>query len=427
MRALILTYGTRGDVQPFAALADELHSAGHEVVSAVPARLSPMIEPYSSSVVQLEDVEPAMDDGSEAITPLDNADAAAVPRTRQLMARYHAAREMKNRVLDQMAQAASVRPDIVIHHIGYPGHEIAEMVGAPGVPVCLQPMWVPTNVFRDPHFPLRLPRSLNRYSYFATRMLWRSLLLGRTVQWRRHSLGLPPRKGRRNPLRRPDGEHATVLQAFSRHLLPGEPDYPSSVHTTGFWFTANDNSWQPKQELREFLAADEPPVCVSFGSSLRAGTDSLIETAIKAIRVAGARAVVVGAGGNFGRNAQTPNIIEIDQAPFAWLFPRVSMAIHHGGSGTVGAAMRAGIPQIVCPSLGEHRVFAEQLRRLRVSGDPIPQRSLTAGRLSRAIQRTAHDSEMAERAQKVSYDVMAETGTKTAVELLEAAANGALG
>ncbi|MEQ4723158.1 glycosyltransferase [Nonomuraea sp. B19D2] len=37
-------------------------------------------------------------------------------------------------------------------------------------------------------------------------------------------------------LRHPDGRPATVLQAFSGHVLPDGLDYPHLVHTTGFWF-----------------------------------------------------------------------------------------------------------------------------------------------------------------------------------------------
>ncbi|HEV2704107.1 MAG TPA: nucleotide disphospho-sugar-binding domain-containing protein, partial [Steroidobacteraceae bacterium] len=35
--------------------------------------------------------------------------------------------------------------------------------------------------------------------------------------------------------------------------------------------------------------------------------------------------------------------------PHEWLFPRVSVAIHHGGAGTTHTAARAGTPQVILP------------------------------------------------------------------------------
>jgi len=35
--------------------------------------------------------------------------------------------------------------------------------------------------------------------------------------------------------------------------------------------------------------------------------------------------------------------------PHEWLFPRVSLAIHHGGAGTTHTAARASVPQVILP------------------------------------------------------------------------------
>lgn len=54
-----------------------------------------------------------------------------------------------------------------------------------------------------------------------------------------------------------------------------------------------------------------------------------------------------------------PDILYVKyQVPHAWLFPRVKLAIHHGGAGTVAYALKAGIPQIIMPFFGDHFLWA---------------------------------------------------------------------
>jgi UDP:flavonoid glycosyltransferase YjiC (YdhE family) len=41
------------------------------------------------------------------------------------------------------------------------------------------------------------------------------------------------------------------------------------------------------------------------------------------------------------------NIYELEGSlPHAWLFPKCSVIVHHGGSGTTAAATYAGVPQV---------------------------------------------------------------------------------
>merc|ERR1719356_1505806 len=43
------------------------------------------------------------------------------------------------------------------------------------------------------------------------------------------------------------------------------------------------------------------------------------------------------------------NVLFVATAPHEWLFPQTVATVHHGGSGTVAAALRAGVPTIVTP------------------------------------------------------------------------------
>ncbi|WP_246258656.1 glycosyltransferase [Amycolatopsis anabasis] len=311
MKVLILTHGTRGDVQPFAALAHALHRAGHDPVLAAPTGTLAVAESHGVRCTPL-------DDGPNRLMGDPEVRAAMDTNYRGLRGKRIAVQVLRKsaplmaRVLDDMAAAAEAGADLVVHQVGIPGHEVAERLGVPAVPVCLQPVWVPTRSFANPMIPVRLPRALNRASYLPIRVALHAFPRI-TARWRTYTLGLPRRRGHRNVLRRPDGTSATVLQGFSRHLLPTPLDYPESVHTTGFWFLPTAPDWTPPQQLSDFLAAGQPPVYIGFGSMTGTDPQARGRLVIEAVRRAGVRAVIVSGWGGIQAVEPDEDVLCLDQ------------------------------------------------------------------------------------------------------------------
>lgn len=54
MRVLLATYGTRGDVQPFVALAKALKACGHQVALCTPAGFRGMAESHGVSYAHMD-------------------------------------------------------------------------------------------------------------------------------------------------------------------------------------------------------------------------------------------------------------------------------------------------------------------------------------------------------------------------------------
>ena len=221
MRVLILTLGTRGDVQPFLPLARELHRRGHEAVVAAPQRFAALAAAHTVPFVALDDGPLRVLDAGSAVG--DVADGGLRAKA-ALMRRLP---EMFGRVLDDCWQAASGGADLIVHNGQViAGQHVAEKLGVPAVLALPLPMYVPTREFPWPgqEFPDRLPRALNRATYAGMRAP--ALVFGRTVDRWRDTLGLPRRRDRHDPTRRPDGSPAPVLHAISPAVLPRPADWP---------------------------------------------------------------------------------------------------------------------------------------------------------------------------------------------------------
>ncbi|MFI7699960.1 glycosyltransferase [Nonomuraea sp. NPDC049480] len=137
----------------------------------------------------------------------------------------------------------------------------------------------------------------------------------------------------------------------------------------------------------------------------------------EAIRLAGVRAVLVTGWGGVRLDDVPEGILVLDQVPHDWLFPRMAAIVHHGGSGTTGAALAAGRPQVVCPFVADQPFWAARMHAAGVA--PAPQRPLTAESLAAAIRLAVTDRALAERAQSLGERVRAEDGITAAVKVLE--------
>lgn len=419
MRALLVTHGTRGDVQPFLALAVALRKRGHEAVLAAP-------ESFAQAVAECEVEFAPLDEGPNRLMNdpvIQEAMEGGYRGVRGKITAVRTTRRIKPLMVDVLhdvgAAARASRADVVVHTPGIPAQHVAEMLGVPAVLAALQPGWVPTDEFACPMVPLpRLPRVLNRATYLTVAAMLR-VYADIATPWRMIELGLPRRRGSHDVLHDADGNDRLVLQAFSRHITPIASDWPESVRTTGFWYLPTAVSWTPPEHLTRFLDDGPAPVYIGFGSMAGRNSRKTATIVADAVRQAGVRAVVATGWGGIAADTDTDDVLVIDQAPHDWLFPRVSAVVHHGGSGTTGAALAAGRPQVVCPFVADQPHWADRMHAVGVAPPPLRQKNLTADQLAAALRLATGDAGMRERAEQLGLQIRTENGVDAAVDALE--------
>lgn len=182
MKVAIVTIGTRGDVQPYVALAKRLQAAGHDVVVGAPDNFAAWVEGHGIRFHPLGmDVE-AMIQTPEARRVLDGNYLGVFKLVRSM-------RPVMLRMLDQVWEAARHADVIVYHPKAGAAVDVAEVTGA-GL-VCASPI----PMFATGDFPflmarVNLGRTLNRLTYFPYTFA-RLLFINR---WRREKLKLPKPK-----------------------------------------------------------------------------------------------------------------------------------------------------------------------------------------------------------------------------------------
>ena len=399
MRVLLVTTGSRGDVEPFAALAAGLARAGHDPLLAAPRRLTEHAAAYGVPVAPL-------DDGIFTL----QAEVAG-KGTRASVTAARSALPLLRRWLDDVATLQDSDADVVVYAPKSLGaHHLADRLGVPSIAALPVPLFSPTTRFPSPLSPVRPPRFLNRASWRlagAVEAPYRRMVRA----WRSEALGLTgPMPSLTNRV-----AHDGVLHAWSPHLLPAPDDWPADLAPVGFWNATPDDAWTPPDALARFLDAGEPPVYVGFGSMLAKDPDAFTRTVLDGLHRSGRRAVLATGWGALRPSSVPETVHVLDQAPHGWLLPRTSVAVHHGGVGTVAAALRAGVPQVIKPFLGDQPFWARRTHEIGIAAAPLTGR-LTADRLAAAIDDAASK---ADAARDLAAKVREEDGVAVAVARIE--------
>jgi len=131
VRTLILSFGTRGDIQPYAVLAGALSRAGHDVTLAVPESFADLVPREGPGTVTHHPAGTTMLRLLQEIMPQMSGPRDAL---RSLRVMRSAMRELNAECWDA---ARAARPDVVLHHPKtLAGPHVAEALGVPGVHSC---------------------------------------------------------------------------------------------------------------------------------------------------------------------------------------------------------------------------------------------------------------------------------------------------
>ncbi|GAA2209759.1 glycosyltransferase [Nonomuraea monospora] len=408
----MLGLGSRGDVQPCAALAHGLAARGHTVTLVAPARYA--------SLARRPDRHAMPEERGPGVTfaPLsvDPAQIVASEEGRRWLRSgplgfvrgFRTVVEPLATTLVKEVDAACAPADLVLAPaLGAFGRHLHDRYGTPYQILHFQPS-EPTREFPNPLIPLTTLGPLaNRASYaLVERLGW--LLLGRMVNRLRSSVwGLRPLRG--SPFAADRRARVPVLCGVSPLVVPRPADWPEHVHLTGYWRLPMKEGGSG--DVEEFLAAGPKPVFVGFGSMVPDEPERVAAEVIGALRRARMRGVVQGLP-----VAEDDDVRVVGEVAHEWLFPRTAAVVHHGGAGTTGTALAAGVPNVVCPFFSDQPFWARRVAALGAGPRPLPVTGLTRDALA---ARLIDAGECRENAARLGRLLHVEHGVKNAVDLID--------
>jgi len=411
-RILLLTYGSRGDVEPFIALGLGLLEAGHAVRLVCPAPYAPLAEARGLEVAPIEGNP---DELAQAF-----ADRAGLNGAKMVVSMMQHVLPLATRVFAAV-QAAGQDADLIVHSflMTDAGHTLARMRGVPDVSAQFFPVFLPTADFASltlPDLPLgpayrRATHAFNTAVFrYGARLMYASL--------RRSHPELPALA----PwlLRAPVRPETALIYAYSPQVLPRPAEWPPSAHVTGYWQVPLPAGWQPPDGLARFLESGPPPVYFGPGSMSSAKLPALLREVAAAARACGQRLVLGLPPESIGPELRGDDLIAAGGVPHAWLFPRMGFILHHGGAGTTGSAAAAGVPNSAVPFSADQSFWARQIVRLGLGPTAPDAHHLTRAGIETVLREGLGDPAYRQRAAALGERVREEDGTAAAVGVIQA-------
>ena len=416
-KILICTYGTRGDVEPFLALAKGLRAAECDVLLATSNRFSDFVQSHGVPFFPMSD---------ESLAAIETPDGRAMMEggaglIRRMMAGIRLARRagpINAELMRQVwAAAQSFTPDAIIFHSKlFAAAHVAEKLGVPAFLGALQPMIVPTNAFPAMGLPTLNVPGFNRLTYRLVNASFGALRKSAN-RFRDESLGLPPIKDARSVLFPPGAGTIPVLHAHSPSVLPRPEDWPAHAHVTGTLRLPPSEEFSPPQELVTFLESGPPPVFVGFGSMTSMDGKALGRLVSGALRKAGQRGVVAQGWAELDVDGGS-DIIAIPPVQYSWLFPRMAAVVHHGGAGTTAEGFHAGVPCLICPFFGDQPGWGRLSVALGVAAQPIKRNRLNEERLAKGVVQITGSADLRAKANSLAEKLSREDGVQSAVGIV---------
>lgn len=410
----ILTSGTRGDVQPYIALALQLQRTGYHVRIATHATFQPLIAAYGIDVAIVDgNPNTLLARYPQALTFNENL-------AHSIKATWHYLRAVRphfERMLYTAWNACRSTDALAVTLPTTWGHSIAQRLGVPCIWTPVQPI-SRTTAFPSVFQPWRTSLGA-RYNYLThlvlEQVLWQPWRVS-INRWRRMTLDLSPLPAI-GPYQQIYEDRIPFVYGFSAHVVPRPTDWPLSHTASGFWFLDQLTHWQPSSDLQAFLAAKPVPLAIGFGSMGERPAHTILPVVLTALERTGQRAVLQVDRRDRAGIDLPPTVFATDALPHDWLFPRVAAAVHHGGAGTTAASLRAGIPTIVVPFGVDQFFWGDRVAALQAGPTPIPARALAVERLTLAIERGL-DGRIRDRANLLGQQIRAEDGVGRAAALL---------
>lgn len=370
MKFLLVSLGTRGDVEPFLAVGEVLRERGWDVVCLFPEQFRSMTEAmgfrfhgFSEEFLKLiegSDAKEILGGEGRAFSRLKNW--ATLARKGMKLAAESV--EVQHRV--QLDEA----PDRIIYHpkcntaivwgMANPGKAI-QLAPIPGLVHAVDdfaPMW------KD------FGRTINRASYrlinwfkaFAVRKFTKKQI--RDLGFTKLSVA---------EINRALLETEKTIYTVSPSLFSRPSYWPETAPVVGYFERDKAANWSPDEPLTEFLRTHEKIVFISFGSMTNTKPREKTEAIVNVLKRHKIPAIInTSWGGLCEINDAPKHVMFVSDVPYDWLYPHIYAVVHHGGSGSTHMAAKYGLPALIIPHALDQPFWARIIHEKCLGPEPLP-------------------------------------------------------
>ena len=391
----IFTMGTRGDVQPYIYLAQELNKNDCQVVIGSHPCWRGLIESENITFVP---IGPDIDIEKEAAIIRGKIKNPIFSMLKTMNFIFKIIENSSGDVYN-----ASIGMDLIIVSHSQMGATEAEVLGIDTINVTLQTEMI--------------PQELKEKTFIDK-------LFGRMIA---RQIVKPYNKIRKKYNLKPVKDIGKVMSQrldlipISNSIKEKSPYWEPHHILTGFWYQ-DAKEYQPDDKLANFIISGEKPILIALGAMSLEDKAQIekLDIFVKALEKTGYRAIIQGFQKTLKEYELPNSIIAIGSVPHSFLFEKCKMIFHHCGFGTASATLIYGVPSVPVPHVLDQMGFADLLFKLGVACKPIDGNKITEDEVIERIRdMESHYEERFLKVRELSDKIKKENGLQTAVKLIK--------
>jgi rhamnosyltransferase subunit B len=340
MNILLITLGSRGDINPFICLGNALKKRGHEATI-----ISSEIHQHIVTSADLNFIP--CNTASEYFDVINNADFYDARKSFGIIAKYMSLGPMRT-IYDIISKYDQSDTILVTTQFMLGARIASQKLGIPLITVCLQPMsfW---SVVQPPIYPGAPLQKLPK--------IFRKLILSLTDKWLMDKTLAPKVNQFRNELGLPNVNKIFSKWMFSPQKIIGlfpewfaspASDWPKQTELTGF-LHYDENADHPLPEnVVNFISGREPPLILTYGTATTQ-CQYFFRIFIEAARILKQRVLLLTQHANQLPPLDSNHEIHIPYISLQKVLTHASVIIHHGGIGTLFQSLSTATPQLIVP------------------------------------------------------------------------------
>lgn len=411
----IFTYGTRGDLQPYVALALGLMDKGHKVTLSATEDFKNFVEGFGVTFQPL---------WGNAETMMNSKEGQSILQTEnsiKLMKYYFKVLHDNREPLRKSYYQAISKVDFIIaNSMTLPiVSAIAEKQNKKVALTYFMPPVVPTTEFPLGDFDFFNFSWYNKLTYKIAQGFFWKFIKQDTNEYRKE-LGLPELK--ENLVTYLDKQKILDLYCLSQSLIPQPKDWASHHKITGFINIPKhkrENHFldQTTSELSEWLSNGEKPIYIGFGSNGVGNTEKFSKILTQVLEKTNERILFCTGWSQFDNLPKNENLFVTKYVNHETILPQCKIGIFHGGAGTLATMLRHNLPVIIVSFYTDQPTWGKIAERKKL-GFHIPVKTLSADTLILAIDKV-QTKEIEKNVSTVGQQIRSENGLDNAISEIE--------
>jgi len=347
MKIILISIGTRGDMEPFLAIGEILKEKGHQVICAFPEQFSSLAEDSNMEIASL---------GTKYIGILDSDIGKDVfggsgSGLKKIIAYMKFARNSteinKELIKKQYKLIESENPDRIVYN-GKTIYPIIWGLDKRGKTILISPVPYIHYVKNHTHivfhgnfgpFLNKITFSLANFGLIMTTRI--------SIKWLKITKKIT-RKQIKNALL-----SNKMIYTISPSLFP-RPDYwNKNIKVLGYHERDKTVNWKAGRSLEQFVANHDKILFITFGSMTNPRPDEKTKIILDILEQHQIPTIINTASGGLLEPAKydTKLFHFVKQIPYGWIFPKMYAVIHHGGSGTTHMSIKYGCATMIIPHI----------------------------------------------------------------------------